>query len=423
MMLHTTRKLATRVSNASREVVIVSAARTPIGSFNGAFAPLSGVQLGVAAVREAVARAGGVKAEETYLGNVISSGMAQAPTRQVVLGSGMGTGVPGMCRQTDKKEKRLIHTAATGVNKVCASGMKAVMLGASSIMLSHRTAVMTGGFESMSNVPHMLPPVRRGELRLGGGAVLDGIMHDGLVNVYDGRHMGLCAEGTAAKHGISREDQDAYAKASYERAAAAWASGAFADEVVAVDVPGRRGAVTTVAVDEDFTNVNVDKMPKLGAVFDRKNGTITAANASTLNDGAAALMLMSRARAEAEGLTPLASIIGFGDAAQEPEDFATAPALAVPRALAAAGVELADIGLHEINEAFSVVALANMQLLGLDHDKVNVAGGAVSIGHPIGSSGARIIITLVNQMRQRGVELGAASIWCVLFSRWVHRRA
>ena len=375
-----------------RSVVICSVARTPIAKFAGSFAPLKASELGAVAIRAAVERAGvpPEAVEEVLMGNVVSAGMGQAPARQAAIYAGLPT-----------------STVCTTVNKVCASGMKTVMLGAQQIMLGQRDIVVAGGMESMSNIPHYLPQARSG-YRLGNGSVVDGVVHDGLWDVYNNQHMGACAELCAETYSIGREAQDAYATSSYERAQAAAAAGAFDDEIVSVDVTSKKG-VTTVAADEEPSSINLGKLPSLRTAF-KKEGTVTAANASSLNDGAAALVLMSAERAAALGVTPLARIRGFGDAEQEPTEFTTAPASAVPLALRHAGVDAADVEYHEINEAFSVVALANMQLLGLQPQRVNVHGGAVALGHPIGMSGARIVQSLATVLKAKDASLGCASI-------------
>lgn len=375
------------------EVVIVSAVRTPIGSFGGSLASVSAVQLGSVAVRAALERAGVEPGlvDELFFGNVISAGLGQAPATQVASGAGLGFDVP-----------------CTLVNKVCASGMKAIMMGAQSIMTGQNEVVVAGGMESMSNIPFYLPKARFG-YRYGNGELIDGLQHDGLTDAYDGCAMGVCADNTARELSLSREDQDAYAIASYQRAAVAWSSGKFADEVIPVDVKDRKGKSTPVSEDEEFKNVQFDKIPSLRPAFS-KDGTVTAANASTLNDGASALILMSREKALELKLSPLARIRGFADAAQEPLWFTTTPALAIPRALKRAGVEASKVDFYEINEAFSAVALANNKLLNLSADRVNVNGGAVALGHPLGASGARIVTTLINVLRQNNAAIGTAGI-------------
>eukprot|EP00752_Nemacystus_decipiens_P012171 g10789.t1 len=377
------------------DAVIVSTARTPIGKFSGPMSALSGPKVGAIAIREAVARVPGLQSEhveEVFMGNVVSAGAGQAPARQAALIAGLPESVP-----------------CTTINKVCASGMKSVMLAAQSLSQGYRGVMIAGGFESMSNVPYYLPKARTG-LRLGNGTVIDGIIHDGLWDVYNDHHMGICAEKCSVAYGIGREAQDKHATESYERAASAWDKGNFDEETVPVEILSKRGPPTIVSKDEEFTNIDLEKLKSLRPAFQREAGTVTAANASSLNDGAAALVLMSAARAEELGAKPLARIRGYGDAARAPVDFTVAPSDAVPVALKNAGVSLGDVDFHEINEAFSVVALANMQILGLDPTRVNVNGGAVALGHPIGSSGARIIGTLYHVLKQNDGTIGCASI-------------
>lgn len=375
------------------DVVIVSAVRTPIGSFGGSLSPLTAVQLAGTAYREAVARAGVdvAQIDELFVGNVITSGLGQAPATQVAAAAGLGFQIP-----------------CTLVNKVCASGMKAMMLGAESIMLGQQETVVTGGMESMSNIPYYLMKARTG-YRYGNGELVDGLQHDGLTDAYNHCAMGVCADNTAREMNISRADQDNYAISSYNRAAEAWAKGKFKDEVVGVEVTDRKGRVSTVSEDEEYRNVSFDKIPGLKPAF-TKDGTVTAANASTLNDGAAAAVLMSAARAKAIGVKPLARIRGFADAAQDPMWFTTTPSLAIPKAMKIAGVAAKDVGYYEINEAFSAVALANNQKLDLDVNRVNVHGGAVALGHPLGASGCRIVVTLLNVLRQNNQPIGVAGI-------------
>lgn len=376
-----------------KEVYIVSAVRTPMGSFNGKLSSVPAPKLGATAIKGAIA-ASGVDAgqvQEVFMGNVLSAGLGQAPARQ----AGMFAGVPD-------------SVPATTVNKVCASGMKAIMLGAQSIMLGDNDVVVAGGMENMSSVPHYLPGSRLGK-KYGNITMLDGLGFDGLTDVYNNYPMGNAAEFCATECNISREDQDAYAIESYTRSSKAWEAGAFKSEIVPVEVPQRRGDALVVDTDEEFTNVKMEKIPALRPAF-TKDGTVTAANASTMNDGAAAVVLMSKDKAEELGVTPLAKITSFADAAQAPEWFTTAPSKALPKALDKAGWSSDDVDLFEINEAFSVVALANNQKLGLDASKVNVNGGAVSLGHPLGCSGARIIVTLVHALKNRGLKKGAAGI-------------
>jgi acetyl-CoA C-acetyltransferase len=376
-----------------KEAYIVSAVRTPIGSFGGGLSSLTAVQLGAAAVKGALKKVDldPKIIQELYFGNVISSGLAQAPATQVAVGSGLGYEIP-----------------CTLVNKVCASGMKAIMLGAQSIMLGANDVVVAGGMESMSNIPYYLMKARYG-YKYGNGELTDGLTFDGLTDVYNHCAMGVCADNTAKEMKISRLDQDAYAIQSYKRSAAAWAAGKFKDEIVPVEITGRKGDVTFFGEDEEYKNVNFDKIPGLKPVF-TKDGTVTAANASTINDGAAAVILMSKEKATALGIKPLVKILGFADAAQDPMWFTTTPALAIPKALKIAGVDKKDVGYYEINEAFAGVAIANTKLLGLDPEKVNVNGGAVALGHPLGASGARITITLANVLKQHKSSIGVAGI-------------
>jgi acetyl-CoA C-acetyltransferase len=376
-----------------KEVVVVSAVRTPLGSFNGKLSTVAAPQLGAIAIKGAVTKAGidAALVQEVYMGCVLQAGMGQAPARQAAKFAGLGDHVP-----------------ATTVNKVCASGMKAVMLAAQSIMLGDNDIVVAGGMENMSLVPHYLPNSRVG-VKYGNINMLDGLAHDGLTDVYHNYPMGNAAELCAKECNISREEQDAYAIESYTRSSKAWEAGAFKNEVVPVDVPQRRGDAIVVDTDEEFTNVKMDKIASLRPAF-IKDGTVTAANASTMNDGAAALVLMSREKADELGLKPLATIVSFADAAQAPEWFTTAPSKALPKALSKAGLSHADIDLYEINEAFSVVAIANNKEMGIDPAKVNVNGGAVSLGHPLGCSGARILVTLIHALHNRGLKTGAAGI-------------
>jgi acetyl-CoA C-acetyltransferase len=374
-----------------KEVYIVSAVRTPIGSFGGSLSSVPATKLGAIAIKAALERSG-VKAEqvdEVFMGNVLQAGEGQAPVTQASIYSGIPNTVPG-----------------TTINKVCASGMKSVMLAAQSIMLGHNDIVVAGGMENMSLVPFYLDKARKG-YGYGHGQIQDGVLKDGLWDVYNEYPMGNAAELLAKENNITREEQDAFAIESYTRAAAAWAAGKFADEVVPVTVEGK--VPVTVSEDEEYKKVNFDKIPGLKPVF-IKDGTVTAANASTLNDGASALVLVSKEKAEELGLKPIAKIRSFADAQQAPEWFTTAPAKALPKAIAAAGLEQKDIEFFEINEAFSAVAIGNNRLLGLDPAKVNVNGGAVAIGHPLGSSGSRIIVTLLNVLKQNGGKIGAAAV-------------
>mmetsp|Transcript_21216 Transcript_21216/g.58739 ORF Transcript_21216/g.58739 Transcript_21216/m.58739 type:complete len:401 (-) Transcript_21216:1788-2990(-) len=383
----------------SNSIVIASFARTPIAKFCGSLCSLSAPQLGAAAIQGALEHLGDQKNDisirEAFLGNVVSSGIGQAPARQAVKGAGLPD-----------------STICTTINKVCASGMKATMLAAQTLQCTGTAtpgyALLAGGMESMSNIPHYLPKSRTGTA-LGHAQLLDGVIHDGLWDVYNNQHMGMCGEKCATDYEFSRQDQDDYAVESYRRAQAALEARVF-QEVMPVAVPQRRGDPVVVDTDEEPRAVKLDKLPSLKPAFDRQNGTITAANASSLNDGAAAMVLMTEQDAQNWGVEPLARIRGFGDAEQDPVNFTTTPSMAVPVALAHAGVEATDIDYHEINEAFSVVALANMKLLGLDHDRVNVFGGAVALGHPIGMSGARIIGTLIDVLREKDATLGCASI-------------
>ncbi|MCL6266384.1 acetyl-CoA C-acyltransferase [Flagellimonas myxillae] len=374
------------------KVVIVSVARTPIGSFMGSLSTIPAPRLGAVAIKGALEKIGlkPEEVDEVLMGNVVQAGTGQAPARQAAIFAGIPDSVP-----------------CTTVNKVCASGMKAITQGAQSIALGENSIVVAGGMENMSLIPHYAY-LRNGK-KFGPTSFEDGMQRDGLVDAYDENAMGVCADACAVEHGFSREDQDAFAIQSYERSAAAWKAGKFDDEVVPVEVPQRRGEPLVVKEDEEYKNVKMEKIPALRPAF-TKEGTVTAANASTINDGAAAVVLMSAEKAAKLNLKPLATIKAYADAAQEPEWFTTAPAKALPKALARAGVSMDDIDFFEVNEAFSVVGLANMKLLGLDDSKVNVNGGAVSLGHPLGCSGARITITLVNVLNQNNAKLGAAGI-------------
>lgn len=376
-----------------REVVIAAVARTPIGSYGGALSSLPVTKIGSHVMREAISRAGlkGEDVQEVFMGNVLTANVGQAPARQAALGAGIPNTVP-----------------ATTVNKVCASGMKSIMLGAQSIMLGESDIIVAGGMESMSNTPYYLPKARWGQ-RLGHGEVVDGVIRDGLWDPYHDYHMGSAGELCARECGFSREDQDEYAIESYNRARKATEKGWNRDEIAPVEIPQRKGDPVIFDTDEDFSKINLEKVSKLRPVFD-KDGTITAANASNLDDGAAAVVIMSAERAKEMGVKPIAKIRSFADAAQAPEWFTTTPAKAMPKALHKAGVDINDVDAFEINEAFSVVSLANMKELGISHDKTNVFGGAVSIGHPIGCSGARIVITLTSVLKQRGGKVGCAGI-------------
>lgn len=376
-----------------KEVYIVSAVRTPIGSFGGSLSSLTAIQLGAAAVKGAIERSkvDAKLIQEVLIGNVISAGLGQAPATQVAVGAGLGYEIP-----------------CTTINKVCASGMKAVMLGAQSIMLGHNDVVVAGGTESMSNVPYYLLKARTG-YKYGNGELTDGLQYDGLTDVYNHCAMGVCADNTAKEMNISRQDQDNYAINSYKRSASAWTAGKFKDEVVSVEIKDRKGNVTPIAEDEEYKNVFFDKIPGLKPAF-TKDGTVTAANASTLNDGASALVLVSKEKAQELGLKPIARIRGFADAAQDPMWFTTTPSIAIPKAMKLAGVDKKDVGYYEINEAFSAVAIANNMKLGIDPAKANVNGGAVALGHPLGASGARIVTTLVNVLKQNNAAVGVAGI-------------
>jgi acetyl-CoA C-acetyltransferase len=376
----------------SKEVVIVSAVRTPIGSFLGALSSIPAPRLGAAAIKGALDKIN-LKPElvqEVLMGNVVQAGTGQAPARQAAIYAGLPNTVP-----------------CTTVNKVCASGMKAVMQAAQSIALDDADIIVAGGMENMSLIPHYF--YARSATKFGPATLEDGMQRDGLVDAYDQNAMGVCADACATEYKFSREEQDAFAVQSYKRSAAAWDAGKFNNEVVSVEVPQRRGDAIIVNKDEEYNNVILDKIPSLRPAF-TKDGTVTAANASTINDGAAALVLMSKEKAESLGLKILATIKGFADAAHEPEWFTTAPAKALPKALDKAGISINDVDYFEFNEAFSVVGLANMKLLGLNDSNVNVNGGAVSLGHPLGCSGARIIVTLINVLEQNNGKIGAAAI-------------
>ncbi len=376
----------------AREVVIVSAVRTPIGSFGGSLAEVSATQLGAAAVKAAVEKAGVAPeaVQAVIMGSVLQANLGQAPARQASKFAGLPDTVQ-----------------ATTVNKVCASGMKAVVMATQDILLGDAEIIVAGGMENMSRTPFYLEQARYG-YRFGNGQLIDGIGKDGLTDVYHQTAMGVSADNTAKEHKITREEQDAFAIESYTRAANAWKAGKFADEVIPVTVKTRKGDVV-FAEDEQFKAANFEKMPTLKPVF-TKEGTMTAANASAINDGAAALVLMSAEKAKTLGLKPLAKVLSYADAEQEPEWFTTTPAIAVPRAVEKAGLKMSDISFFELNEAFSVVGIANTRLMNLDPAKVNVNGGAVALGHPLGCSGARIIVTLINVLKQNGGKYGAAGI-------------
>lgn len=376
----------------NKEVVIVSMARTPIGSFLGALSTIPAPKLGAIAIKGALDK---IKldanlVDEVLMGNVVQAGTGQAPARQAAIYAGIPDNVP-----------------CTTINKVCASGMKTVMQAAQAIALGDAHVIVAGGMENMSLIPHYLHA--RTGTKFGPATLVDGMQRDGLVDVYDGNAMGVCADACATEYKFSREDQDAFAIQSYQRSEAAWNSGKFDNEVVPVEVPQRRGEPIIVSKDEEYSNVRMDKIPTLRPAF-TKDGTVTAANASTINDGAAAIVLMSKEKANELGIKPIATIKSYADAAQEPKWFTTAPAKALPKALAKANISMEEVDYFEFNEAFSVVGLANMKILGLDDTKVNVNGGAVSLGHPLGCSGARIIITLLSVLEQNNGKIGAAAI-------------
>jgi acetyl-CoA C-acetyltransferase len=376
----------------SKKVVIVSAVRTPIGSFMGSLSTVEATKLGAAAIKGALNKINldSNLVDEVLMGNVVQAGNGQAPARQAALYAGLPNTV-----------------IATTINKVCASGMKAVMQGAQAIMTGDAEIVVAGGMENMSLIPHYVH--MRNGVKFGPTTLVDGLQKDGLVDAYDNNAMGVSADLCAAEYKITRDEQDAFAIQSYERSAKAWEAGKFDNEVIPVEIPQRRGEPVIFSKDEEYTNVKLDKIPALNPAF-TKEGTVTAANASTINDGAAALVLMSEEKAQSLGLKPLAYIKSYADAAQEPKWFTTSPAKALPKALEKAGLSLSDVDFFEFNEAFSVVGLANAKILGLDNDKINVNGGAVSLGHPLGCSGARIIVTLLNVLEQNNAKIGAAAI-------------
>jgi acetyl-CoA C-acetyltransferase len=375
-----------------KDVYIVGAKRTPLGSFNGSLSTVSATQLGAVAIKAALQQAGinPELVQEVLMGNVLQAGVGQAPARQASKFAGIPDNVP-----------------ATTINKVCASGMKAIALGMQSIQLGYADIVVAGGMENMSLTPHYLPNSRSG-YRYGNFQAIDGIVHDGLTDVYSNGLMGVCAETCATEHHFSREDQDTFAIESYTRSAKAWSEGRFNSEIAPVTISTKKGDIV-IDEDEEFKNVRFDKIPELRPVF-KKDGTVTAANASTINDGAAAVILVSGEKLKELGLTPLAKIIGTADAEQDPEWFTTTPALAMPIAAKRAGVAIENLDAVELNEAFAVVGLANMKLLNLDPAKVNINGGAVSLGHPLGASGARIIVTLINVLKQQNGKIGGAAI-------------
>tara|TARA_R110000796_G_scaffold35017_3_gene90260 strand:- start:250545 stop:251720 length:1176 start_codon:yes stop_codon:yes gene_type:complete len=375
-----------------KKVVIVSAVRTPIGSFMGSLSNIPAPKLGAIAIKGALDKIN-LKADlvdEVIMGNVVQAGTGQAPARQAAIFAGIPNTVP-----------------CTTINKVCASGMKAIMQAAQAIALGDASIVVAGGMENMSLIPHYVH-LRNGQ-KFGPTTLIDGMQKDGLVDAYDNNAMGVCADACANEYKFSREDQDNFAIQSYKRAAEAWKNGKFLDEIIPVEIPQRRGEPIIMTEDEEYKNVFLDKIPSLRPAFS-KDGTVTAANASTINDGAAALILMSEEKANELKLTPLATITSYADAAQEPEWFTTAPAKALPKALDKANLKLDDIDFFEFNEAFSVVGLANMKLLGLTDKNVNINGGAVSLGHPLGCSGARIVVTLIHILEQQNAKIGAAAI-------------
>ncbi|KNB60320.1 acetyl-CoA C-acyltransferase [Chryseobacterium sp. Hurlbut01] len=376
-----------------KEVFIVSAVRTPMGSFMGSLSTVPATKLGATAVKGALDKISldPKNVQEIYMGNVLQAGEGQAPARQVALGAGLSN-----------------ETPSTTINKVCASGMKAVTMAAQAIKAGDADVIVAGGMENMSMVPHYYNA--RNATKLGDVKMQDGMVLDGLTDVYNKVHMGVCAEKCATDYSFSREDQDNFAIESYKRSAKAWSEGKFAEEVVPVTIPQRKGDPIIFSEDEEYKAVNFDRLPTLPTVFKKEEGTVTAANASTLNDGASALVLVSKEKMEELGLKPLAKIISYADAAHEPENFTTAPSKALPIALKKAGLEVSDINFFEFNEAFSVVGLANNKILGLDAAKVNVNGGAVALGHPLGSSGSRIIVTLINVLKQNNGKYGAAAI-------------
>jgi len=375
-----------------KEVYIVSAVRTPMGSFGGVLATVSATQLGAIAIKGALdkIKLDGKLVQEVFMGSVLQANLGQAPARQAAKFAGLPDSVN-----------------CTTINKVCASGMKAIALAAQSIMLGDNDVVIAGGMENMSSVPFYSDATRWGA-KYGDAKLIDGLAKDGLTDVYAGTAMGNCADMCAKEYKFSREDQDAFAIESYKRSAAAWSAGKFKEEVVGVTVKTKKGDIEVIE-DEEYKSVNFEKIPTLKPVFS-KEGTVTAANASSMNDGAAALVLMSKEKAESLGLKPLAKIKGFADAEQAPEWFTTTPAIAVPKAVEKAGLKMGDINYFELNEAFSIVGLANMKIMNLDASKVNVNGGAVSLGHPLGCSGARVIVTLINVLKQYSAKYGAAGI-------------
>ena len=376
----------------TKEVYIIAAVRTPIGAFMGGLSTVSATELGAIAIKGAIDKSNLPVnlIDEVFMGNVLQAGLGQAPARQAALGAGLGQNVP-----------------CTTINKVCASGMKAIMLGAQTILAGDNHIVVAGGMENMSQTPHYLDA--RNGTKFGNIITQDGISKDGLLDVYSKVPMGNCAEICAKEHKISREDQDNFAITSYKRASAAWAAGKFNDEIISVSVPQRKGDPIVIKEDEEYKNVFLDKIPGLRPAFD-KDGTITAANASTINDGASALILASKEAVDKYELKPIAKIVSYADAAQAPEWFTTAPSLAIPKALEKANLKISDVDFWELNQAFSVVGIANTKILGLDPSKVDVNGGAVALGHPLGNSGSRIVVTLINVLKQNAGKLGGAGI-------------
>ncbi|MBT3918822.1 MAG: acetyl-CoA C-acyltransferase [Flavobacteriaceae bacterium] len=376
----------------SKKVVIVSAVRTPIGSFMGSLSSLSATKLGSAAIKGALDKINlnPSLVQEVYMGNVVQASVGQAPARQAAIGAGIPDTVP-----------------CTTINKVCASGMKAVMNAAQAIALGDADVVIAGGMESMSNIPHYVH-LRNGH-KFGPKSMEDGMQKDGFIDAYDNNAMGVCADLCASEYKITREEQDNYSIQSYNRSSKAWADGKFDEEVISVEIPQRRGEPIVFSEDQEYKNVRMEKIPTLRPVF-TKEGTVTAANASTINDGAGAMILMSEEKANELGLIPLATIISYADAAQEPKWFTTAPSRALPKALDKANISIDDVDYFEFNEAFAVVGLSNMKILGLNDSNVNVNGGAVSLGHPLGCSGVRILITLINVLKQNDAKIGAAAI-------------
>ena len=376
----------------NKKVVIVSAVRTPIGSFLGSLSNIPAPKLGAIAIKGALDKINldGNLVDEVYMGNVAQAGVGQAPAKQAAIFAGIPNTVP-----------------CTTVNKVCASGMKSMMLAAQAIQCGDADIIVAGGMENMSRIPHYMQ-ARKGQ-KFGDIKIEDGLLKDGLVNVYDGKHMGTCGDACAIKYNFSREDQDNFAITSYNRSAKAWKEGKFDNEIVPVEIPQRKGAPILFTEDEEYKSVKMDKIPNLRPAFN-KDGTVTAANASTLNDGAAALVIMSEEKANELNLKPLAIIRGYADASQEPEWFTTTPAKAIPKALKKANIKADQVDYYELNEAFSVVGLVNIKLLNLDPEKVNVNGGAVSLGHPLGCSGARIMVTLIHVLKQNNAKIGTGGI-------------